>query len=70
MKPLRILEKGLRGPRMIGTEGRRVSPQYCGADLDPWSGSSHGGGGDGAGTACFAALDSVKLCTDLCRTPK
>lgn len=36
--------------------------QHYGVDLDPWRGSSHGGGGDGegAGTACSAALDSAE----------
>lgn len=44
--------------------------QHSGTDLDPWSCLSRSGDGEGAETACSAALDSVKLCTDLCRTPK
>lgn len=40
--------------------------QHSGAD-DPWSCSScsGGGSGEGAGTSCSAALDSVKLYTYL-----
>ena len=51
----------------------RFPLQHGGADVDPWSGSSRGGGGDGgdAGTASSAALAIVKMrqCTGLCRTP-